>query len=141
MEIKGAVNHLMARYIHKSDLCTSRGLWVLVTFMPDSLVEHLSTKITCHNPHPNSSTFTWMLTTLELINKWVIEVIKWVIPYSTKFSQIFNFANFQPFTKIFQQKYLTCGVQCPRAANLQYYFNEFVKNRENLDPHKFSTVR
>ena len=79
MEIKGVVNHLMARYIHKSDLCISRGLWVLgkrFTFMADSLVEHLSTKITCHDPHPNSSIFTRMLTALELINKWVIEVIK-----------------------------------------------------------------
>ena len=27
------------------------------------------------------------------------------IPYSTKFSRVFNFANFQPFAKIFQRKF------------------------------------
>ena len=38
---KGAVNHLMARYMHKPDLCMSRGGWVWeerFTFVPDSLL-------------------------------------------------------------------------------------------------------
>ena len=42
------------------------------------------------------------------------------ILYSTKFLRVFNFtnfANFQPFAKIFQQNFLTHSVQCARAAN------------------------
>ena len=39
------------------------------------------------------------------------------IPYSAKFLRVFNFANFQLFAKIFKQKFLTCGVQCARAAS------------------------
>ena len=39
------------------------------------------------------------------------------ILYSAKFSRVFNFVNFQPFAKIFQQKFLTHGVQCVCAAN------------------------
>ena len=44
------------------------------------------------------------------------------IPYSAKFSRVFNFANFanfQLFAKIFQQKFLTHGVWSARAANSQ----------------------
>ena len=63
---------------------------------------------------------------------------KWgLLLYSAQFSWVFNFVNFQPFAKIFQQKFLTCGVQCVRAANLRNYFNEIFKNRysqKNLDP-------
>ena len=40
-----------------------------------------------------------------------------------------NFANFQPFVKIFQRKFLTCCVQCIHAANSWNYFNEIFKNR------------
>ena len=40
-----------------------------------------------------------------------------------------NFANFQPFAKIFKRKFLTCGMQCTCAVNSQNYFNEFFKNR------------
>ena len=46
------------------------------------------------------------------------------IPYSAKFLWVFNFANFQPFAKIFQRKFLTCSMQCACAVNLQNYFNE-----------------
>ena len=53
------------------------------------------------------------------------------IPKSAKFSRVFNFvnfANFQPFMKMFQRKFLTCGVQCARAAKLRSYFNKIFKN-------------
>ena len=40
-----------------------------------------------------------------------------------------NFVNFQPFAKVFQQKFLTYGMECARAANLRNYFNEIFKNR------------
>ena len=32
------------------------------------------------------------------------------LPYSTKFSQVLNFMNFQPFVKIFQQNVWTSGM-------------------------------
>ena len=50
------------------------------------------------------------------------------IPFSAKFSRVFNFANFanfQPFEKIFQQKFLTHGVRCAHAASSR---NEIFKN-------------
>ena len=60
------------------------------------------------------------------------------ILYSAKFLWVFNFANFvnfQLFVKIFQQNFLTRGVQCVRAANL-IFSTKFSKIaiRENLDP-------
>ena len=63
------------------------------------------------------------------------------IQYSTKFSQVFNFvnfANFQPFAKIFQRKYLTRGVRCARAASLRNYFNKISKN---CYPRKFRPMK
>ena len=48
------------------------------------------------------------------------------IPCSTKFLHVFNFANFanfQLFAKIFQHKFLPCGVQCVGAVNSRNYFN------------------
>ena len=43
------------------------------------------------------------------------------IPYSAKFSRVFNFANFQLFTKIFHRKFLTRSMWCVCAANLRNY--------------------
>ena len=56
------------------------------------------------------------------------------IPYSAKFSRVFNFANFanfQPFAKIFQPKFLPHGVQCARAANSRDYMvaQKYTKTR------------
>ena len=56
----------------------------------------------------------------------------YIMPSRTLVSWVFHFAkfvNFQRFAKIFQQKVLTCGVQCARAANLRNYFNKIFKNR------------
>ena len=50
----------------------------------------------------------------------------YIIPYSAKFSCVFNFVNFQLLAKTFQ--ILTSSVQCTRAANLQNYFNKIFKN-------------
>ena len=68
------------------------------------------------------------------------------IPYSAKFSGVFNFvnfANFQLFVKIFQRKFLTSSVRCARAASSRNYFTKSSKIaiRENLDPRKFSAMR
>ena len=59
--------------------------------------------------------------------------------YSTKILRVFNFANFQPFVKIFQQKILTCGMQ---------WIREIISTKcskiaicENVDPRKFSAIR
>ena len=49
---QGGVNHLMARYMHRPDLCMSRGGWVWeegFTLVPDSLVDHYPPTVTCHN--------------------------------------------------------------------------------------------
>ena len=56
--------------------------------------------------------------------------------YSAKILWVFNFVNFQPFVKIFQRKFLTCSMQCVRAANSQNCFNKIFKItiRKNLDP-------
>ena len=65
------------------------------------------------------------------------------LPYSAKFLRVFNFANFanfQPFAKIFQRKFLTCGMQCAHATNSRNYFNE-ITIRKYLDPRKFSAIR
>ena len=48
--------------------------------------------------------------------------------------------NFQPFAKMFLKKFLTCGVQCARAANSWNYFNK-IAICKNLDPRKFSAIR
>ena len=71
-EKKGGVNHLMARYMHRPDLCMSRGGWVWeegFTLVPDSLVDHYPPKVTCHNITSYlfsslrcTSTLPWMLT-------------------------------------------------------------------------------
>ena len=50
-------------------------------------------------------------------------IILYVILYSAKFLQVFNFANFQPFAKIFQGKFLTHGVQRVCVCS------EFVKSK------------
>ena len=66
-----------------------------------------------------------------------------LLPYSAKFSQVFNFANFtnfanfQLFGKIFQQKFLTRSVRYVHAASSR---NE-IAIRENLDPRKFSAIQ
>ena len=57
------------------------------------------------------------------------------IPYSTKFSWVFNFVNFQPFATIFQRKFLTHGMQCACAANSQNYFNK-IAIRKKIRPSK-----
>ena len=47
-----------------------------------------------------------------------------IIPYSTKFSRVFNFMNFTnflPFTKLFQRKVFTCKLQFSRARVLMEY--------------------
>ena len=54
-EKKGGVNHLMARYMHRPDLCMSRGGWVWeegftdFTLVPDSLGDIYPTTVTRHN--------------------------------------------------------------------------------------------
>ena len=50
------------------------------------------------------------------------------LPYSAKFSRVFNFSNFTNFAKIFQRKFLTRGMWRACAANLRNYFNEISKN-------------
>ena len=47
-----------------------------------------------------------------------------VLPYSTKFSRVFNFANFAKFQKYF----LTRSMQFARAVDSWNYFNEMLKN-------------
>ena len=37
------------------------------------------------------------------------------LPYSAKFSRVFNFTNFQPFEKIFQRNFLTCDTLFSRS--------------------------
>ena len=62
---------------------------------------------------------------------------------SAKFSWVFNFANFQPFVKIFQRKFLTRGMRCVRTVNLRNYLTKSstIAICENLDPQKFSAKR
>ena len=38
------------------------------------------------------------------------------IPYSAKFSRVFNFVKFQPFAKLSQRKFVTCNVDGQHAA-------------------------
>ena len=58
---------------------------------------------------------------LEILAGVIGELVKYAgVPYSAKFSRVFNFADFmdfQPFVKVFQQKFVTHGVQCARVAN------------------------
>ena len=66
------------------------------------------------------------------------------IPYSAKFSQVFNFANFanfQLFAKVFQRKFLTCSVRVQQAHKIISTKSSKIAIHKNLDPQKFSTIR
>ena len=63
------------------------------------------------------------------------------LSYSAKFLLVFNFANFQPFAKIFQQKFLIRSVRCARASEFVSTKSSKIAIRENLYPRKFSTIR
>ena len=80
----------------------------------------------------NSSTINYPNTFMNFI--WIIFFVSSLpytlsrLPYSIKFSQVFkfvNFANFQPFAKMFQRNFLTRAVQC---ANLWNNLNEVFIN-------------
>ena len=63
------------------------------------------------------------------------------VPFSAKFSQVFNFANFANFPTVHKNistKFLTRGVHCARASKIK---NPKIAIPENLDPWKFSAIR
>ena len=64
-------------------------------------------------------------------------------PYSAKFLQVFNFANFQPFmnssTKIFDTWRAVCG--CSEFTKLFQRNLHKIALHENLHAQKFSTIR
>ena len=74
---------------------------------------------------------SWLCITIFSILQVSIIYTTRSIPYGAKFSLVFNFTNFtnfQPFTKVFQWKILTHGVQCVCATNSYNYFNKIFKN-------------
>ena len=64
------------------------------------------------------------------------------IPCSTKFSRVFNFANFQPFAKIFQRKFwhVVCSMRVQWICEIISTNSSKIAILENLDPRKFSAI-